>query len=183
MISHYFKANYLSFKTMNNTNPHLLDDHLLKEVFIHNLNRIYFGKCYLNNHLDHLLHLASFTALQQAIQEFWDDVKKQITRMEEIYLLLNETPSDKNCNPIKSIIKDGFCLDDKQDMPILSDMDLIMYLQLLEHLSITSCRMLIMVSKMLKYDDIRQLLTECFDESIDNDQLFLLISKEYLSEN
>ena len=160
-----------------------LDTPLLKQVFVHNLNRIYFGKCYLNNHLDHLLHIASFTALQQAIQEFWDDVKKQITRMEEIYLIIGEEPSDKNCNPIKSIIRDEFCLDEKPDMPILSDMDLIMYLQLLEHLNINYCRMLIMVAKLLKYDSIKQLLTECFDESIDNDQLFLLISKEYLSEN
>ncbi|MEN0052608.1 MAG: DUF892 family protein [Mucilaginibacter sp.] len=166
-----------------NITPQPLDNNLLKQVFVHNLNRLYFGKCYLNTHLENLLRFASFTALQQAVQEFWDDIKKQITRMEEIYLLINETPSDKNCNPIKSIIRDEFCLDEKQSMPILTDMDLIMYLQLLEHINITSCRMLIMVAKLLKYDDIRQLLTECFDESIDNDQLFLIISKEYLSEN
>ena len=168
---------------MSTTTSQPLDARLLKQVFVHNLNRIYFGKCYLNNHLDHLVQLASFTALQQAIQEFWDDIKKQIARMEEIYKLIGEVPSDKNCNPIKSIIKDEFCLDEKQAIPILSDMDLIMYLQLLEHININSCQMLIMVAKLLNYDNINQLLTECFDESIDNDQLFLLISKEYLSES
>ena len=168
---------------MNNTSSAALDQQLLKQVFVHNLNRIYFGKCYLNNNLAHIMQLASFTALQQAIQEFWDDVKKQIARMEEVYKLIDETPSDKNCNPIKSIIKDGFCLDEKQSMPILSDMDVIMYLQLLEHINITSYRMLMMVAKQLKYTNAQQLLTECFDESIDNDQLFILISKEYLSEN
>src|SRR5436189_221787 len=119
--------------------PQPLDDLLLKQIFVHNLKRLYFCKCYLNNHLENLLNFASFTALQQAVQEFWDDVKKQITRMEEIYLLINETPSDKNCNPIKSKIRDEFCLDEKQSMSILTDMDLIMYLQLLEHINITSC--------------------------------------------
>jgi ferritin-like metal-binding protein YciE len=167
---------------MDNLKTKPLDPELLKQIFVHNLNRIYFGKRYLDNNLDHLIKLASFTALQQAIQEFWDDVKKQITRMDEIYKLIGETPSDKNCNPIKSIIKDEFCLDEKQAMSILGDMDLIMYLQLLEHINITSCRMLIMVAKLLNYDDTKQLLTECFDESIDNDQLFILISKEYLTE-
>ncbi|MBB6112463.1 DUF892 family protein [Mucilaginibacter lappiensis] len=168
---------------MDNLKAEALDTSLLKEVFIHNLNRIYFGKRYLDNNLAHLIKQASFTALQQAIQEFWDDVKKQITRMDEIYKLIDETPSDKNCNPIKSIVRDEFCLDEKHAMSMLGDMDLIMYLQLLEHINITSCRMLIMVAKLLKYDGAQQLLTECFDESIDNDQLFMLISKEYLTEN
>nr|MBB6151993.1 ferritin-like metal-binding protein YciE [Mucilaginibacter sp. SP1R1] len=103
--------------------------------------------------------------------------------MEEVYKLIDETPSDKNCNPIKAIVKDEFCLDEKQAMHIMGDMDLIMYLQLLEHINITSCRMLIMVAKQLNYSEAQQLLTECFDESIDNDQLFILISKEYLAEN
>lgn len=168
---------------MDNLNTKPLDPQLLKQVFVHNLNRTYFGKRYLDSNLGHLIKLASFTALEQAIQEFWDDVKKQIARMDEIYKLINESPSDKNCNPIKSIVKDEFCLDEKQAMSILGDMDLIMYLQLLEHINITSCRMLMMVAKLLKYDDATQLLTECFDESIDNDQLFMLISKEYLTEN
>lgn len=168
---------------MDNLTTEPLDSQLLKQVFVHNLNRIYFGKHYLDSNLAHLIKLASFTALEQAIQEFWDDVKKQIARMDEIYKLIGETPSDKNCNPIKSIIRDEFCLDEKQAMSILGDMDLIMYLQLLEHINITSCRMLIMVAKLLNYDDTKQLLTECFDESIDNDQLFMLISKEYLTEN
>jgi ferritin-like metal-binding protein YciE len=165
---------------MNNNTPKTLDNDLLKQVFVHNLNRIYFGKCYLNKHLEHLKSLASFKALQQAIQEFWDDIKKQIGRMDEIYTLINETPSDKNCNPIKSIVKDEFCLDEAQTIPVLLDMDIMMYLQLLEHINITSCHMLIMVAKQLNYTEAQQLLTECKDESIDNDELFTLISKEYI---
>lgn len=165
---------------MSSNTPKTLDAVLLKQVFVHNLNRIYFGKCYLDKRLEHLKGLASFMALQQAIQEFWDDIKKQIRRMEEIYMLINETPSDKNCNPIKSIVKDEFCLDEGQNIPVLLDMDIMMYLQLLEHINITSCHMLIMVARQLNYTDVQQLLTECKDESIDNDELFTLISKEYI---
>ncbi|HEX8022688.1 DUF892 family protein [Mucilaginibacter sp.] len=165
---------------MSNSTPKTLDAVLLKQVFVHNLNRIYFGKCYLDKHLEHLKSLASFTALQQAIQEFGDDIKKQINRMNEIYTLIKETPSDKNCNPIKSIVKDEFCLDEAQTIPVLLDMDIMMYLQLLEHINITSCHMLIMVAKQLNYTEAQQLLTECKDESIDNDELFTLISKEYI---
>ena len=166
---------------MSTSTPKTLDHDTLKHVFVHNLNRIYFGKCYLNTHLDHLKNLASFTALQQAIQEFWDDIKKQIERMEQVYKLIGETPSDKNCNPIKSIVKDEFCLDEEQALPVLLDMDIMMYLQLLEHINITACHMLIMVAKQLNYSVAQQLLTECKDESIDNDELFTLIAREYIT--
>jgi ferritin-like metal-binding protein YciE len=168
---------------MSENTPNHLDPHLLKQVFVHNLNRIYFGKCYLNNNLQNISNLASFSNLKLAINEFWGDIKKQIIRMDEVYKYMGEIPSDKNCNPIKAIVKDEFCLDEKQAITVLSDMDIIMYIQLLEHVNITSCRMLMMVAKLLKYDKVTQLLTECFDESIDNDHLFMIISKEYLTED
>ncbi|MDB5286085.1 MAG: hypothetical protein JWR05_1034 [Mucilaginibacter sp.] len=72
-------------------------------------------------------------------------------------------------------------MDENQTMPILNDLDIILYVQLLEHVNITSYRMLIMIAKILKYDDAKQLLIENFDESADNDKLFLLIAKEYIT--
>jgi ferritin-like metal-binding protein YciE len=168
---------------MSDNTIKLLAPGQLKQVFIHNLNRLYFGKCYLNKNLEHIISLASFNNLKLAINEFWGDIKKQIERMDEVYSYMGEVPSDKNCNPIKAIIKDQFCLDEKQAITVLSDMDVILYIQLLEHVNITSCRMLMMVAKLLKYDKVNQLLTECMDESTDNDHLFMIISKEYLSED
>jgi ferritin-like metal-binding protein YciE len=161
--------------------PKSLNTDVLKHVFVHNLNRIYFGKCYLDQHLGHLTTVASFDALKLAIEEFWGDIKKQIERMEAIYELIGEKPSDKNCNPIRSIIKDNFCLGEDQESPILTDVNLISCLQLLEHINIIACNMLKIIAKKLNMNEGTQLLTECFDESIDNDHLFTLIFKEYIN--
>ena len=161
--------------------PPSLDEDFLKKIFIHHLSRIYNGKCFLKKNLQHLISLASFKGLQLAMEEFGDDVEKQITRMEEIYKLTDEAPLNMECNPITSIIRDEFCLDEKQTISILNDLDLVLYVQLLEHVNITSYRMLIMIAKLLKYNDVKQLLTESFDESTDNDKLFLLIAKEYIT--
>jgi ferritin-like metal-binding protein YciE len=103
--------------------------------------------------------------------------------METIYAMIGETPVNDDCNPIKSIIRDEFCLDEEQTMPIMNDLDLMLYIQLLEHVNITSYRMLIMIAQLLKYDDVKQLLTENFDESTDNDKLFTLIAKEYITKD
>ena len=153
----------------------------LKEIFIHQLNRIYHGKCFLDKNIGHLISLASFKALQLAMQEFGLDVKKQIERMKEVYDLIGEKPEDEKNNPIKSIVSDEFFIDESHSMPVLNDLDIMLYLQLLEHINITSYRMLIMITNILKYNDIKQLLTESFDESADNDKLLMLIAKEYIN--
>lgn len=160
--------------------PEAGDGHIPYKVFVHNLNRLYFAKNHLDQQMSELIEMASFNALQLGMNEFWDDVKKQIKRMEDIFAIIGETPSDKNCNPIKAVVKDKFCLDDKHELPILHDMDLIMYVQVLEHINIATYGLLITVAARLNYDHIEQLLRECFDESVDNDELFELISKEYI---
>lgn len=171
----------VNFNIMDtNPIPAPLNDDLLKEVFHHHLNRIYNGKCFLYKTLPALNALASFKGLQLAIDEFGEDVLKQIVRMKSIYALLGETPVDNECNPITNIIKDEFCLDENQTVPLLNDLDLMLYMQLLEHVNITSYRMLIMISKTLKHDNIIQMLKESFDESQENDKLFTLIAKEYV---
>ena len=157
-----------------------LNHDLLKQVFVHHLNRLYFGKCYLNSHITAMINMASFNGLKLGLQEFGDDLKKQIMRMHEVYKFVDEVPSDANCNPLKSIVRDNFCLEDTQDLDVLRDTDIILYVQMLEHMNITACRMLQLLCSALNYEDAGQLLTECFDESVDNDHLFHLISKEYI---
>ncbi len=165
---------------MNAVKPQPLDKQLQYKVFVHNLNRIYFAKTYLDKKMPNLIDMASFKGLQLGMSEFWEDVKKQIARMEIIYEKIDELPSDKNCNPLKAIIKDEFCLDQKHELPILNDMDLIMYMQMLEHINIACYGLLKVIAKQLKYNHIEQLLKECFDECVDNDELFVLIAKEYV---
>jgi ferritin-like metal-binding protein YciE len=162
--------------------PPAPDNDFLKQIFLHHLTRIYNGKRFLQQRTSNLISIASFKALKLAIGEFNGDVEKQIERMENIYKLIGETPSPEVCNPIRSIVKDEFCLDDSQNVPLLNDLDLMLYLQLLEHVNITSYRMLIMIAKILKYTEVEQLLTENFDESADNDKLFTLIAKEYITD-
>jgi ferritin-like metal-binding protein YciE len=166
---------------MTSTTPKQPDARFLKQIFLHHLNRIYNGKCFLRDHLNNLISLASFRGLGLALEEFGDDVKKQITRMEEIYLLIGEKPSDEDCNPIKSIVQEEFCIDEKQTIALINDLDIMLYVQVLEHINITSYRMLKMIAITLKYTDVKQLLTENFNESIDNDKLFMLIAKEYVT--
>ncbi|WP_158827805.1 DUF892 family protein [Mucilaginibacter lacusdianchii] len=166
---------------MEANNPQFTDPAVLKQHFVHHLNRIYHGKTYLQKHLPLLITQSSLKKLQHAIQEVLDDVNKQISRIEAIYQLINAEPMAENCVPIIAVFKDAF---DPQDYEtnntLLNDVDIILYLQLLEHINITSYRMLKILASALNYQQAEQLLTESFDESNDNDKLFVLIADEYV---
>jgi len=162
------------------TNQQITDTAQLQDIFIHHLNRLYFGKRYLDSKMENLIEAASFPNLQLALTEMGEDVKRQICRMEEIFQLINGTPSDEGCNPFKAIINNDFCLEKLQDTLVLKDIDIILYVQLLEHINITSYRMLKMLAHVFNNKEVDQLLIECFDESIEDDRLFVMVTEEYI---
>ncbi len=81
---------------MENTNTNPLNESQLRAIFVHHLNRIYFGKRYLDKKIGELIGLASFKNLELAISEIGEDVKRQIIRMEDIYILIDEKPTEES---------------------------------------------------------------------------------------
>jgi ferritin-like metal-binding protein YciE len=161
---------------VNSENPQLIKEH-----FVHHLNRVYYGKQYLKKHLPDLKEVTSFVKLKQGIQETWEDVSRQVERLQEIYSLIDATPATENCVPIIAVFKDAFEPQDYQDETcLLNDIDIILYLQLLEHINITSYRMLKILAESMGIVKVEQLLIESFDESTDNDKLFVMIADEYV---
>lgn len=154
----------------------------LRQLFIHQLNRVNCTKSYLVRNLPKLSQLASFKTMQLAIEEDISDVKKQQLRIEEMYKLLDAQPSDDGCEVIKSVIEEAYHLGHAANKPtIVNDMDIILYMQLIENIEFTSFRMLKLIAQYMDNGDLSQRITECFDEHVDNSHLFMLISEEYLS--
>jgi ferritin-like metal-binding protein YciE len=153
-----------------------------KQLFIHQLNRINCTKSYLIKNLPNLAEIASFKNMQLAIMEAHDDVQKQQKRVDEIYGLLNSRPSDEGCDVVKAVIEEAYNLGNQNGKTkIINDMDIILYMRLIENMELTSFRMLKLINEFIGNDRVTQLLAECCDENIDNDRLFMLISQEYLS--
>jgi ferritin-like metal-binding protein YciE len=151
-----------------------------KELFVYYLNKIYDGKLYLNEQLPLVIKKTSLKVLQLALEELLKDVQKQIARMEDIYKMLDTTPTKIIDAPIKTIIQNACDLRNNPDSVIVNDMDIMVHMQLVEHVNIISYRMLRRLASLLNYKEIEQLMVECFDESRDDDKLFLMIADEYL---
>lgn len=168
------------FQRPDMTNQQHSDHQQLRLIFMHNLNRLYFGKRYLDGKMKELIESASFPNLQLALTEMWEDVRHQIGRMDEIWQMIDETPSDEQFNPIKAIVNDEFFNCRESATPILKDIDIILYVQLLEHANITAYRMMKMLAHTFHVREIDQLLIECFDESVEDDRLFVMVTEEYI---
>jgi ferritin-like metal-binding protein YciE len=110
---------------------------------------MYYGKLYLEEQMPSLVNTASFNALKMALTEMQQDVNNQISQMAEMYTLINEIPNDIRNNSIKSIVKDEFCLVTASEMPVVNDMNIILYVQILEHINITAYRSMKMTAPAL----------------------------------
>jgi len=154
----------------------------VKQLFIHQLNRVNCTKGYLIRNLPLLIKIASFKNMQLAIREDLDDVKRQQVRIDHIYDMLGSQPSDEGCDVIKSVIEEAFNLNNNAGKStIINDLDIILYMQLIENIELSSFRMLKLIAENMGNAEITQMLTECCDENADNDNLFALIAEEYLS--
>ncbi|MBS1503546.1 MAG: DUF892 family protein [Bacteroidetes bacterium] len=153
----------------------------LRRLFIHQLNRVNCTKGYLIRNLPKLAEIASFKNMQMAIMETHEDVQKQQLRIDKIYELLGSAPSDEGCEVVKAVIDEAYNLGYKDGKStIMNDMDIILYMQMIENMEYTSFKMLRLINQFMGDQQITQLLSECCDENMDNAHLFTLITEEYL---
>jgi ferritin-like metal-binding protein YciE len=155
----------------------------LDKLFIHQLNRVNCTKGYLARNLPPLAEVASFKNMKLAIMEAHEDVQKQQVRIDDIYKLMSSEPSDEGCEVIKTVLEEAYNLGDgKGKSAIINDMDIILYMSMIENMELTSFKMLRLINQYMGDDKLTQLLAECCDESADNEELFSMISEEYLSQ-
>jgi ferritin-like metal-binding protein YciE len=154
-----------------------------KQLFIHQLNRVNCTKGYLARNLPLLAEMASFKNMRLAIQETHNDVLKQQKRIDEIYKLSGAKASDEGCEVVKAVIEEAYHFGNHTGKPkIVNDMDIILYVRLIENIELTSFRVLKLIHEFIGTDQVTQLLAECCDENIDNDKLFGLVAEEYLDQ-
>src|ERR1700748_2614701 len=85
-----------------------MDENLLKKTFLAHLNYIYLGKKHLVDFFVEVEEIATLKVLKHAIAEAIEDTKSQIRHMEEIYVSINEEPSETNTLGIKALTLEAY---------------------------------------------------------------------------
>ncbi|SEJ40491.1 Ferritin-like metal-binding protein YciE [Dyadobacter koreensis] len=154
----------------------------LEEFFIHHLNKIYAAKTLLVSELPELFDSVYFSDLREGILDTIEEVKKQISRMDEIYDILDISYIDANPNGLKGLIEDSF-QDIKQhsENPELRDMSILFYLHNIESIEMASFQILEMLAVKLRINKIKQLIQDNYEDAKASRTLLLLINAKYIS--
>lgn len=154
----------------------------LTEFLLTHLNRIYCAKSHLHERLPELAELVFFSDLRHAVMETWEDIGRQIARIEQVYVLMDGTPSLSNCSELIEFIETGFtAIYIQKEETKLRDMAILFYLSIIESLESASFQLLQMVTDSLPDKQVRQLLKENFEKSKADRVLFLEIAAKYIS--
>jgi ferritin-like metal-binding protein YciE len=153
----------------------------LRNVFVTQLSLLYAAKCHLLESLPALVEHAAFDTLKHALNEDFDDTKKQMISLREVFRLLKESTANENCLGMNAITReahDHILFNNGKNYE--SDMSIIFYMGVIEHLQIGAGRMLNLIAVNTGYKQYAQLVEETLDMSKDNANLFHLIAVEYI---
>ncbi len=159
-----------------------LDEASLKKVFLLQLGNILSIKKYLADNLPGIAGQASFKDLEYAILESVDDIKLQILRMEQLFVIMKEAYEPQKCLGIRMLMTEGYAHVKSPGLTGLeSDMMLLYHLNAVESLEISCFKFLHDIATSLPNGDLARLLKENVDSAKDNKALYEMIAREYLN--
>ncbi|RFZ94819.1 DUF892 family protein [Mucilaginibacter conchicola] len=120
--------------------------------------------------------------LKSVMMEITNDLAVQILRLDKIFALLGFDKSLTKNLPVFSLNENTFQSTVTKNVdPMINEFDILLYISNLESMDIAAFPMVLSAADKLGFDDIRQLLQECFDDANDNRALIDVIVDKYLA--
>lgn len=155
----------------------------LKEFFLDELKDIYFAEHEALKALKKMESAATSQALKESIESHHSQTEGQISRLEEVFALLEEKPSKKKCEGILGIIKDGeSVVEGTEDDSMVRDAAIIIANQKIEHYEIVSYGSLAELARTLGLDEAAQLLEVTLEEEKETDVNLTELAVESVNE-
>ena len=153
----------------------------LKTFFVEHLHRVYCAKSHLAQSLPEFVEQTHFIDLRQAIVETNEDLLKQLARMKEIFILMDEEISFDGFKDLIGLIEIAYNgVHENSGDAELRDLSILFYMQNVESMEMTSFQILQIASIKLNDKRIGQLLKENYDEAKGDRALMKLIMDKYL---
>jgi ferritin-like metal-binding protein YciE len=142
----------------------------LHDLFVHELRDIYHAEKQITKALPKLAKAACSDELRAAFEEHFEQTRRQIERLEEVFDELDLKPKGKTCEAMEGLISEGADLTDKTDDDTTCDAGLIASAQKVEHYEIASYGCLISWAQQLDLHRVVELLRQTLAEEKTTDQ-------------
>lgn len=144
---------------------------MLEEYFIDELRDIYWAEKHLVKAIPKLQKAATTEELKQALGNHVEVTQEHISRLEEVFNLLNKKAQGKKCEGIEGITKEGEqVVKETETGSMTRDVAIIMAAQKAEHYEIASYGGLVQLAKTIGKNDIAEILAATLEEEKETDQ-------------
>jgi ferritin-like metal-binding protein YciE len=136
----------------------------MNDLFLHTLRDIYYAEKQILKALPEMIEKSSDAQLKQGFQSHLGETKNHVTRVEQVFRMLQKEPSGVDCPAIDGIIDEAEDVAGEVDNRSVMDAALIAAAQAVEHYEMTRYGSLIAWAKQLGRNDCATLLQQNLDE-------------------
>ena len=147
-----------------------MQESALKELYLKELRDIYDAEKQITKALPKMAKAASSSQLRQGFETHLDQTKNHITRLEQIFEALDESPKGESCDGMEGLIEEGSEVMDEDFDPEAIDAGLISAAQRVEHYEIAAYGALRTWANTLGQKRAVSLLQQTLDEEKETDQ-------------
>jgi ferritin-like metal-binding protein YciE len=169
------KSSELSVKKENESSN--MEPALLK-LFIDEIKDIYWAEKHLVKTLPKMIKAATSPELSDAINSHLEETKVHVTRLEEIFGLLDQKVQAKKCDAMEGLAKEGEgIIEDTEDGSATRDVGIILAAQKVEHYEIATYGGLAQLATTLGLTDVAALLGQTLEEEKAADETLTSIAE------
>ena len=136
----------------------------LEELFHHLLKDMYYAEKQIVKALPKMAKAAESPQLKQAFEHHLEETEEQVTRLEQVFKLIDKTPRGEKCPAILGLVEEGKEVMEKAEDGDTMDAGLLAGAQAVEHYEISRYGTMIAWAKQLGLRDAVPLLQETLKE-------------------
>lgn len=154
----------------------------LEKYFIDALKDIYWAEKHLTKALPKMQKATTTSELRDAIGEHLEQTKEHVSRVEEVFQLLEKRAMGKKCEAMEGLVKEGESIvEETEEGSMTRDVGIIMAAQKVEHYEIATYGGLVQLAKTMGLNDIADILAQTLQEEKETDQLLTDIAENNIN--
>ena len=154
----------------------------LNDLFHETLKDLYYAEKKLVKTLPKMAKKAASSHLKKAIQDHLAQTEGHVTRLEEVFAMLDKKPVAKKCEAIEGLLKEADEVVGEIEGKETLDAAIISSAQTVEHYEIARYGTLVSWARQLGMDDVADTLGQTLEEEKAADQKLSGLAAEYINQ-
>lgn len=155
---------------------------MLQKFTVDSLRDIYYAEKQLLKTLPKLNKAATSPELKQVFQNHITVTQEQISRLEQVFEMMDKKAQGKKCEAMEGLIKESeSIIEDTEAGTKTRDVGLIMAAQKVEHYEIATYGGLVQIAKIMGKNDVADILAQTLAEEKEADQLLTDVAQNNIN--